>query len=97
LLYFGDLDASGLRIPCRASAHAQKLGLPPIEPHLWSYRQLLMLGDGRGQPWEDEPPSSMLCNWLGELAEPARQLFTSGQRLAQEHVGWEFLQLRTVE
>jgi hypothetical protein len=28
---------------------------------------------------------------LGECAEPVRRLFAAGHRLAQEHVGWEFL------
>jgi hypothetical protein len=95
--YFGDLDPQGLLIPQEASARSQAAGLPAVEAHVWSYRQLLTLGSGRGQPWEGEPPSSTLCDWLGELAEPARRLFASGQRLAQEHVGWEFLQARTAE
>ena len=97
LLYFGDLDPQGLLIPQEASARAQAASLPTVEPHLWSYRQLLTLGSGRGQSWEGEPPSSTLCDWLGELAEPARQLFAANERLAQEHVGWEFLQSRTAE
>ena len=91
VLYFGDLDPQGLVIPQEASSRAHRLGLPAVEPHLWSYRQLMTLSAGRGQPWEGEPPSSTLCDWLGECAEPARQLFSAGRRLAQEHVGWEFL------
>jgi hypothetical protein len=91
VLYFGDLDPQGLLIPQEASGRGQAAGLPPVEPHLWSYRQLLALGNGRGQPWDGEPPSSTQCDWLGEYAEPVRQLFASGKRLAQEHVGWEFL------
>ncbi len=92
VLYFGDLDPQGLLIPQEASGRAQAAGLPAVEPHLWSYRQLLALGHGRGQPWEGDPPSSTLCDWLGDCAEPVRQLFAAGKRLAQEHVGWEFLQ-----
>jgi hypothetical protein len=95
ILYFGDLDPQGLLIPQEGSARAQAAGLPPVEPHLWSYRQLLAVGSGRGQPWEGEAPSSTVCNWLGECAEPARQLFAAGQRLAQEHIGWEFLRDKT--
>jgi len=91
VFYFGDLDPQGLLIPQEASTRAQAASLPAVDPHLWSYRQLLWLRDGRGQPWEGEPPSPTLCDWLGDLAEPARQLFASGKRLAQEHVGWEFL------
>jgi hypothetical protein len=89
VLYFGDLDPQGLLIPQVASARAHAAGLPAVSPHLWSYQHLLALG--RGQPWEGEPPSSTLCDWLETCAEPARQLFASGQRLAQERIGWEFL------
>lgn len=92
VLYFGDLDPQGLLIPQEASARAQAAGLPVVSAELWSYDQLLTQGQGHGQPWEGEPPSSTLCDWLGEFAEPARQLFAAGQRLAQERIGWEFLQ-----
>jgi hypothetical protein len=94
VLYFGDLDPQGLLIPQEASARAQVANLPTVEPHLWSYGQLFTLGDGCGQPWEFEPPSSSLCDWLCNYAEPARQLFASGKRIAQEHIGWEFLQTK---
>ena len=97
LLYFGDLDPQGLLIPQEASARAQVLGLPAVEPHLWSYGHLFTLGAGRGQTWEFEPPSSSLCDWLGDFAEPARQLFISGKRIAQEHIGWDFLQTKIIE
>lgn len=89
--YFGDLDPQGLFIPQKASHRAQALGWSAIEAHGWSYRQLLTLGAGRGQPWEGEPASSTLCDWLGDCAQPVRALFTAGERLAQEHVGWGFL------
>ena len=91
VLYFGDLDPQGLSIAQAASGRAQAAGLPAIEPHLWSYGQLLTLGAGHSQPWEGETPPSSLCDWLQSLAEPARQLFATNRRLAQEHVGWEFL------
>jgi len=92
VFYFGDLDRRGLEIPQEATDQSSKLKLPPIEPHLWSYRQLLAVGNGYGQPYEGEPALPALCDWLGELAEPTRQLFATNQRLAQEHIGWEFLQ-----
>jgi hypothetical protein len=91
ILYFGDLDPQGVLIPYEASGRTQAAGLPAVEPHLWSYRQLLTLGAGRGKPWEGEPAPEFLYDWLGDTAEPVRQLFAAGQRLAQEHVGWEFL------
>jgi hypothetical protein len=95
LCYFGDLDPHGLAIPQIASARAQALGLPSVEPHLWSYQQLLTCSSGRQQPGEGEPPAATLCDWLGTCAEPARQLFAAGHRLAQERIGWEFLKGRT--
>jgi hypothetical protein len=91
VLYFGDLDPQGLLIPQEASVRAQAAGLPAVEPQLWNYRQLLKLGAGRGQPYDGEPPSPTLCDWLGDCAEPVRQLFAANQRLAQEYIGWEFL------
>jgi hypothetical protein len=91
LFYFGDLDPQGLLIPQEASLRTQAAGWPAIEAHEWSYRQLLTLGAGREQPWEGEPASTTLCDWLGNCAAPVRQLFTAQQRLAQEHVGWDFL------
>ena len=92
VLYFGDLDPQGLLIPQEASSRAQSLGLPAVEPHLWSYQQLLALESRHNQPWEGEPPSPTLCDWLQNLAEPARLLFAARCRLAQEHIGWEVLQ-----
>lgn len=50
---------------------------------------------GRGQPNDVGPPSSTLCDWLGDCAEPARRLFAANQRLAQEHIDWEFLRDKT--
>ncbi len=92
VFYFGDVDPQGLLIPQEASGRAQAAGLPAVEPHLWSYRQLLRMDFGRGQLWDGEPPSSSLCDWLLDLAEPTRELFATGHRFAQERVGWEFLQ-----
>jgi hypothetical protein len=96
VFYFGDIDRRGLEIPQEATIHSQNRGLPAIEPHLWSYRQLLALGDGQGQLCETESPSVALCEWLGELAESAWQLLSAHQRLPQEHVGWEFLQKQNI-
>lgn len=92
VFYFGDLDRRGLEIPQEAAIRAPNHILPAIEPHLWSYRKLLTLGEGHGQLYEGEPPSVALCEWLGDLAEPVRQLFAANKRLPQEHVGWAFLQ-----
>jgi hypothetical protein len=93
VVYFGDLDPQGLRIPQLASAYAQHLGLPPIEPHLPSYRSLLQLGRNKTTSLNNsEPVRREDCDWLGELADEAWTILAAGHRLAQEHVGWEFLQ-----
>lgn len=91
VLYFGDLDPAGLDIPRRASLRAVASGLPPIQPHTWSYQQLLALDSTHATPHESLPVSEESLQWLGDLAEPARPLLARGHRLAQEHLGWDFL------
>lgn len=97
VFYFGDLDAAGLAIPQRASRRAQELGLPPIQPHLRSYRQLLTFADEAAHTSDGDVVDNKLCAWLGELAAPAGDLLASGRRLAQEHIGWEYLRAQTHE
>jgi len=90
--YFGDLDPPGLRIPQLASAYAMAYSLSvKIEPHIWSYRQLLVLGAGHETSWDGDPSTRAECDWLGELADDAWAILAAGKRLAQEYVGWEFL------
>ena len=93
VFYFGDLDAAGIQIPLRASTKAAIHGLPPVEPHLPSYRWLLELGRGKGVAWEAGAGARREdCEWLGELSGEAWGVLAAGQRLAQEHVSLEFLQ-----
>ena len=90
--YFGDLDAAGLRIPRLASERATAAGLPPVLPHRWSYEQLFQhstLPTPTGA--DDVEVSEPDCQWLGDLAPEAKTLIQSGHRIAQEHIGWEFL------
>lgn len=95
VFYFGDLDAAGLRIPRMADERAISLGLSRVEPHLWSYWQLLDWGKSGGADLAiTQDPSDLLAAdlaWLGELGEPAAELLRSGRRLAQEAVGWELI------
>jgi len=92
VFYFGDLDAQGLRIPTQASAKAAMLNLPQVEPDYWSYAQLLEVGRNRSVPCETAEPASVTeYEWLGHLAEPVRHILESGRRVAQEHIGWQFL------
>jgi hypothetical protein len=97
ILYFGDLDPQGLRIPVQASAKGAQIGLSRVEPDLWSYERLLEIGRGKEVPSDvTEPASQAEFEWLSQLAEPARAILDSGKRLAQEHVGWEFLSTQKV-
>lgn len=98
VVYFGDLDPQGLRIPQLANRRAGRLDLPSIEAHLWSYARLLELGRGKETRIVDnEPVPTVDFEWLGYLEEPVQRLFNSRSRLAQEHVGWEFLQIEGPE
>ena len=94
VLYFGDLDPAGLLIPQEASRRAQALGLPQIEPDLWSYQRLLAIPAG-ATPLEsklDHPSETdSLCGWLQHLASSARGILAARRRIPQEHLGWEFL------
>jgi len=94
VLYFGDLDIAGVRIPHRASAHMAKLGFPQIESDLRSYRWLLECSSIDFDEPGIEPASVAEIAWLGELASAATKLLGTGHRLAQEHIGWEFLASR---
>lgn len=93
--YFGNLDPAGVAIASRASAYARQCGLPEIEPHLWSYKKLLELGQGKEVEWEGDPIDKATLAWLGVLVEPVQKLFADGKRLAQELVGWEYLRGQT--
>lgn len=91
--YFGDLDPQGLRIPRLANAKAVALGLPPIEPDLWSYRRLLELGRGKATvATESVHCDEQDLTWLGPLAGNTTALFAKHHWLPQEHVNWEYLQ-----
>ena len=90
--YFGDLDPQGLRIPRLANAKAVALGLPAIEPDLWSYRRLLELGrDKATVTTEPVHCDEQDLTWLGPLANDATALFAKQCRLPQEHISWEAL------
>jgi hypothetical protein len=96
VLYFGDLDPQGLRIPQIASRRAQRQGLPPIEPDFWSYARLLELGVDRGVPIaEPENLDAEYFGWLGESAQIARSILDRGLRIPQELLGWDYLSRQT--
>ena len=92
VLYFGDLDVQGLRIPQAASRRAKLRGLPAIAPHLWSYAQLIDIAGDRASPAADVQPAEPIdFTWLGVLGNRARAILARAERIAQEHLGWEQL------
>lgn len=97
IFYFGDLDPQGVLIPREASKRSQALGLPAVEPHSWSYRTLLSLGRGHEQTLDSDLGAAAPCDWLADCAEPARELFASHKRIAQERLGWDFLRNAMLE
>jgi hypothetical protein len=99
ILYFGDLDDAGLRIPAEASVRSLELGLPEVEPATALYALLFECGKparaARQVPADD---ARTLAAWLGPaLAVRAERLLIAGQRLAQEWVGYERLVAQPIE
>jgi hypothetical protein len=83
VLYFGDLDPQGLRIPRVASRLALRDDLPRIEPDLWSYSQFLSIG--RQVPLgEANDASEADLEWIGKLGPDVRNVLNHGLRIAQE-------------
>ena len=79
-------------MPRLASAKAAGLGLPMVEPDIWSYCRLLELGSHEARPGSEPlecKPEDI--KWLQTLANQAAELFRRQCWLPQEHVGWEFL------
>ncbi|WP_335990035.1 Wadjet anti-phage system protein JetD domain-containing protein [Glycomyces sp. MUSA5-2] len=87
IFYFGDLDANGLAIPARASVTAQDIGLPPVEPASFLYRNLLTRTPTAGARVE-RGRAADLASWLETDQQSAVQdLLEQGRRLAQEALG----------
>jgi hypothetical protein len=96
--YFGDLDLSGVRIPLKASHTASQLGLPAVQPTEKLYEVLFDLGRPRNakEAPANATEATQLASWL-----PAKHradtvgLLMEGKRLAQEWVGYRYLQRNT--
>jgi len=97
VLYFGDLDPTGVWIPQQASKWMQENGHASIQADLPSYAWLLQLGrkkaQSRKEGSEDAQPVNL--SWLGLHAEAVAALFSANHRLAQEYVTWDFLRDQT--
>jgi len=93
VLYFGDIDPQGLRIPRAASRLALHCDLPPIEPDLWSYTHLLSLGH-QVPLGEVNDASDADLEWIGKLGPDIRDMLNRGLRIAQERLNWDWLRLQ---
>jgi hypothetical protein len=87
--YFGDLDASGLRIArdlnVRMAVHEFK-----VEPAILYYTELLNVPPS--QERRPEKVDSQVLLWLApELRDATRQRLENSGRVAQEAIGWERL------
>ncbi|QXE35651.1 hypothetical protein KQY30_16685 [Streptomyces sp. GMY02] len=94
IVYFGDLDVSGLRIPVNAGKRDSHL--PPIRPAVELYDALFRLGEpGRCPPKEAKVSAAKaqeLASWLDPRhRDQAVDLMVRGERLAQEWVGLDHL------
>jgi Wadjet anti plasmid transformation system JetA-like protein len=96
LLYFGDVDADGLAIPIGAAAAAMSAGLPAPEPAVVLYELLLDVGLPRSAPRNvSDEVAEELVAWLPpHLRDRAAKLLVAGERLAQEAVGRELMDIR---
>jgi hypothetical protein len=98
VLYFGDVDEKGLRIPANAATLAAAEGLPPISPALGLYTALIDLARPQGgQRKLSRSVAEELSEWLApEHRNKVNHLLITGNRLAQEAVGLTHL-LKTDE
>jgi len=93
LFYFGDLDATGLRIPRLADKTARQKGWLGVHPHIESYSKLIdrfAMVSPLPQPIK-EMPSDADFSWLGKISEKARPLMQKYGRIAQEWLNLECL------
>jgi hypothetical protein len=95
--YFGDLDVNGLSIPVKATAVAQSIALPVVQPAAGLYRLLLhhgtpSKGSRDATHAATRAAASELACWLPtDLQAPVIELLSRGSRIAQEWVGADVL------
>ncbi|MET7745939.1 Wadjet anti-phage system protein JetD domain-containing protein [Streptomyces sp. NPDC005385] len=93
IVYFGDLDPSGLAFPIRAGNYVRGL---QVRPAVELYDALLRLGRPSRSPSKEasvtQAQAQRLVSWLDPRHhEPVHNLLLSGERLAQEWVGFDHL------
>ncbi|MFR9805881.1 hypothetical protein ACL02T_26870 [Pseudonocardia sp. RS010] len=90
LRYFGDLDPPGVRFPGRSDTAG--LGLPPLLPAVALYTLLVDAGTPRPDRKRSARAGAAPLDWLpAAIRSRTAELFASGERLAQEWVGYEQL------
>lgn len=89
VVYFGDLDEKGLRIPTNAAALAQREGLPALRPATGLYAALCQLATPQSGQRKVQPTwASTITTWLDPTHQTqAVRHLVAGERLAQEAVG----------
>ncbi len=92
ILYYGDLDSNGLRIPVAAADAATAAGLPAPAPAAALYTLLLEIGRPTAAPACPPAIAVERAAWLPASLRPAvTELLQGGRRLAQEWTGFEAL------
>lgn len=92
LLYFGDIDASGMALPLRVNKMRANAGLPELLPASGAYRWLLEHGRRAAAQRQTPPCSDALCAWLDEpLAGEVMAMIGDGERIAQEWLSLDVL------
>jgi len=92
MLYFGDIDAGGLRAARLAASAAQAAGWPAVVPCRQRYELALSSEHRLSQP----PASAELAGWAatwfgGQLGDKVRRSLARGLIVRQEAVGLEQL------
>jgi hypothetical protein len=93
VLYFGDIDPEGLRIPQAAGRLARAARLPDIVPAADLYSRLLANGKTSSGSIPVSPAvARRLARWLPEaLQSEVEALLIEGKRIAQEAIGTKAL------
>jgi len=93
--YFGDLDATGIRIPVILSGLLQSVGLPVVRPAEKWYEVLIVQFVKSHEKLKKAHPGAWTAKDLAWFSMPLRQqiedVFQLGYRLPQEFVGTEWL------
>lgn len=87
VLYFGDLDPAGVRIPLQLI----DAGYASMEPDLALYELALFHGRRRSGVIRATDEMALVTRWLPSLAVTIASLWQDGNRIPQESVGTEVL------